>query len=338
MVRGPHGRGGFVVAIVLLGLAVITLLMVSAYQLIRTTGEIRVASRETTEAELSAEAGMHRFMGELYGTPPDSMVLQLSPTGSVTVKARRLERLTGHRTMYLVSGTAAYGTPYPARRVVREFAMLEPPVMPLAVVSNVRGTVTVNGFVNGADAGALTLCAEPAGDIGGVYAVGGAFGFNTFGTPATQIAPSSASAIAALRARWDFLTSAELPVRYSGLAAWPSFSSLHPDTFPVIRITGNFTPASTHSGRGTLIVTGAFSPGNTFTWNGVIFAGRVVPPLLATTFTLRGLMVTGLDLLGGNLSIPSGYNLQYHRCNVMKAFGPLSHLERVRGAVWTDTR
>jgi hypothetical protein len=334
-------RGGFAIAAVVFMLAAVMLLMATGYDLVRLLGDVRGSARDGMMAEQAADAVVDRFMGERIGTPPDSEVVRLTETTTVRVRARRLARLAGHRSSYVLVGAAEQGGTFPAKRTVREFALLEPPVEATAVVALVSGALTVDrqATVSGTDAAGSTACVVPTGNIGGAFAVGsvGTTGGNPIsGSPATQTAASRTAAVAQLGVRWDILLGADVPVQYSSASAWPSFATMHADTFPLIRIQGDFSPTSVHNGRGALIVTGAFRPGSSFSWNGVVLAGSYVPNAASPSWTLRGLIVAGMDAAAGAVSIPAGSNLQYNRCNVMRAFAKLSHLEVMRGTGWTD--
>jgi hypothetical protein len=303
-------------------------------------GDVRSAGRDAILAEQGAEAAMDRFMGERIGTPPDSEVVNLTETTRIRLRARRLGRSVNFRNAYLLTGAAEQGTTYPAKRTVRRFAMLEPPVEAVAVVSNVAGALTVQGAgtVSGVDAAASGACVVPTGSIGGALAAGTitAGGAAITGNPEQQTFPSKSAAMFRLGVHWPYFLSSELPVQYSSPTAWPNFATMHADTFPVIRIVGDFTPTSAHNGRGMLIVTGVFRPGSNFAWNGVILAGELGSnPTPA--WTLRGLIVAGMDAGAGSATVPGGaVSLQYNRCHVMRAFAKLSHLEPVSGTEWTD--
>jgi hypothetical protein len=333
-------QAGFAVPVVVFMLASVMLLMGTGYELIRVVGDVRSAGRDAILAEKGGEAAVARFMGEQLGTPPDSQIVQLSEYTRITLRARRMGRTVGFRTTYLMTGAAEEGPHFPAKRTIRQFAILEPPAEAVAVVSNVAGTLTVTSgaVVNGNDAATSSACVVPTGNIGGAYAVGSVndTGGNPIsGSPQRQTAGSRSAAISRLAIRWETLLGPEVPVQYSSPTAWPNFAPMHADTFPVIRIQGDFTPTTAHNGRGALIVTGTFRPGSNFTWNGVIFAGAVASTA-TPTWTLRGLLVTGMDPLAGSMTIPAGPNLQYNRCHVMRAFAKLSHLEPVLASEWTE--
>jgi hypothetical protein len=337
---GSDDRAGFAVPVVVFMLASVMLLMATGYELIRVVGDVRSSGRDGLLAEKNGQAAVERFMGDQLGTPPDSQIVQLAEYTRIKLRARRMGRTAGFRTTYLMTGEAEEGPHSPAKRTVRAFAVLEPPVEAVAVVSNLAGTLTVtNGAtVNGNDLATNGACVEPAGNIGGAYAVGSitTTGGNPIsGNPQQQTAGSRTAATTRLAIRWETLLGPEVPVQYSSPSAWPNFASMPTDTFPVIRIQGDFTPASTHSGRGALIVTGTFRPGSNFSWNGVILAGMTVSTA-TPTWTLRGLLVTGMDPNAGAMTIPAGPNLQYNRCYVMRAFEKLSHLEPVLGSKWTE--
>jgi hypothetical protein len=332
--------GGFAVPVVVFMLASVMLLIATGYEMIRVVGDVRSAGRDGIMAEQAAEAAVNRFMGERIGTPPDSEVVNLTEYTRVRVRSRRLGRTVAFRTMYIMTGAAEHGASVPAKRTVRWFAMLEPPVEAVAVVSNVAGTLTVdrNADVNGDDAAGGPACVVPTGNIGAAYAVGSVTttgGSPLSGSPQTQTAASKTAALYRLGVNWSFLLSADAPVQYSSVASWPNFGSMHADTFPVIRITGDFAPTNAHNGRGALIVTGTFRPGSNFTWNGVILTGALASPA-TPAWQLRGLMITGMDALAGAATLPANANLRYNRCNVMRAFAKLSHLEPVGGTTWTE--
>jgi hypothetical protein len=335
----PSARG-FAVPVVVFMLASVMLLMATGYEMIRVIGDVRGAARDGIMAEKAAEAAIERFMGDRVGVPPDSEVVQLSAETRVRVRSRRLSRVAGHRTSYLLTGAAEQGATFPAKRTVREFAVLEPPVEATAVLMVVSGSLVVDRFaaVSGIDAAAGGACSVGSGNIGGALAVGTVSvtsGSPITGSPQTTTPSSRAAAISLIGAKWDYILGPELPVQYTTPTAWPPFASLHADTFPLIRITGDFAPTSAHNGRGALIVTGVFRPGSNFSWNGVILAGALETNASSPVWTLRGLIAAGFDPTAGAVSVPANVTMQYNRCHVMRAFAKMSHLERVSGTTWT---
>jgi hypothetical protein len=179
----------------------------------------------------------------------------------------------------------------------------------------------------------------PTGNLGGAYAAGSITftGSPISGNPPTQTVGSKSAAMYRLGVNWTFLTGPDVPVQYSSPTVWPNFAGMHADTFPVIRIVGDFSPTSVHNGRGILIVTGVIRPSGNFSWNGVIVAGDLaLSNPTRTDWRVRGLVVSGMGPSAGAVNIPDGADLRYNRCHVMRAFAKLSHLEPISGTAWTD--
>ena len=120
----------------------------------------------------------------------------------------------------------------------------------------------------------------------------------------------------------------------------PNFAAIAADSFPVIRMNGNYT--LNQAGRGALIVTGFFYQEEFMDWDGIILAGRInnATSLIRTTGNtarLRGVLVAGLDGIqnfGWPDLLVERLEVLHNPCYVRKANRSLAYLTLVDGSRW----
>ena len=120
----------------------------------------------------------------------------------------------------------------------------------------------------------------------------------------------------------------------------PNFDALPADSFPVIRMNGDYT--LNERGRGALIVTGIFSHAEDMRWSGIILAGSVnnTTSLVRSSGAkaeIRGVLVAGLDGIAdigeGNLHVER-FEVLHNPCYVRKANRSLAYMTLIDGSRW----
>ncbi|HEX7067039.1 MAG TPA: hypothetical protein VF295_02470, partial [Candidatus Limnocylindria bacterium] len=289
-----------------------------------------------TEALEVARAGLHRFVAEQLGVVGDSVTYALSG-GTALVTSRRLFEKDSLTDLYYIrsEGTVSdvFSPAAPARRVVGAYAYHRRRPLPhhaALVTTAQRVEEFLYGEIDGDDHASAGDC--PGGGTAGVP---GAVALSSVdggieGNPAGgEVWPGYVQAYDSVGLRWDVLQDPDLPVDFEGPSP-PDFSSLPPDSFPVVRVPGDLTAGQSWSGRGVLIVPGTFRAlSSNFYWDGIILAGAIAD---INVGNVRGTIVAGLD--GAN---PAGTvrwalsSVEYHSCNVYEANESLSYLELLEG-------
>ena len=236
----------------------------------------------------------------------------------------------------------------PASRTARQYAHLNRrPVKGLGAFMTTQNTVNIRrpqGEVDGTAYFASSAAADcpvddaaGVGDIAGVVSPGSTTGGNTSptGSPAFSSLGTAAAVIAAASVRWSVITDLTFPIPYDG--TWPNFASIPADSFPVIRIMGNYT--LDRSGRGALIVTGTFTTADVHDWEGIILAGDATSSSYDSGSgngnAVRGIVVSGLNgtPFSGNQTLRRFHAL-YYPCWVRKANLALAYLTPVSRSRW----
>lgn len=342
-------RGGFALALVVLMLFAIAVAGAAGYQVV--SGEFTLAqqNRDGQEALAVARAGLYRFAAEQIGVLGDSVSYAIGD-GIAAVTAQKVMEKDSLNHLYLIRSVGQVAdarTPLlPATRTVATMAWHRlNPIPPKAAMVLTGGQIRLYSFglgstVSGADHATPSDCAfggtVPRYGIataGSISTSGGSYS----GTPAGAVYYSNyAAAYDTVGVRWDILSDPSFPVDYDG--SWPDFASLlatNPDTFPLIRVNGDFNAWEGYSGQGVLIVTGRLTLLGDFTWDGIILAGRLYY-IWGGSYDLP--RVNGMLIGGLNSSNPTSYlysgEVFYHSCNAYMANRSLSYLELVENSLF----
>lgn len=332
----PPGRGGFVLALVVLMLFAISVAGAAGYLVVNTEFGMARAASQGTEASTVARAGLHRFVAEQLGVVKDSVGYAIGGGVALVTSRKVVEENTLDHLYYIRSeGTVIDPlTPgSPARSVVGAYAYhRKRPLKPLAaMVVAADGGWSQNGGadVDGVDHNSSADCAAGgAPSIPGIlarYSTGSLDGGDLDGNPGGITLNGGFSEIYdSVGLRWDVLTDPNFPVEFDGVL--PNYGAIPSDSFPVVRVSGYFNPGSGWSGRGLLIVDGELDAAGDFVWDGIVLAGAVDD---IHEGHIRGMLVAGLD--GPNLydDVYWRGTIRYYSCNVYGANETLSYLELV---------
>lgn len=326
-------RGGFVLALVVLMLFAISIMGGAGYLIVSSEARMARYATQGEEALAIARGGLHRFVSEQLGVVADSMRYAIG-AGETLVTARRMSALDPVTDVYFIRSEAAIVDPFapgtPARRVVGAYAHHRRRPVPLhaALVLSVEDLlVGNNSTVSGIDIGGAVCPGGGAPPIGGAIARDDIDRTGTLqGVPEEQYWSGGYSEfMTRMGLRWDVLSDPGFPVDFEDVQ--PDFSTLPADSFPVIRINGNFHGTSPQSGRGVLIVRDEFDANPSFTWEGIVLAGWVDERIMGN---IEGLLIGGFSGTEpyDEVEIRNG-DILYHSCNVRRANESLSYLELI---------
>ena len=344
---GPaSGQEGFVLAMVVLLLLAIALTGAAGYQVISTEAFQSQQATEVSQALAVAQGGLEWFTGSQRGAVPDTTTYSMNG-GTAVVTTRKVATLSNEEDLYLVKSEGIYTGPrfpaIPANRVVSEYAVYHR--VPLNVMAPVittarRTTVERNGRVYGNDLATSGSCTSAVGaTIAGVVGRGNARETSPgviSGSPQWINLNNFANVVDSVDTAWDVYSDPNFPVDYDD--SWPNFSSLPSDSFPVVRVNGNFSPSWSKWGRGVLIVTGdlRINQWSFWTWYGIILAGDINNIHRNSFANIQGTLVGGQgSSMGNNWDIEGG-TIQYHSCYVEKAGLSLAHLTPMENSWWED--
>ena len=352
----PHEDSGFALAMVVFLLFAVAIAGLTGYQVVSVEATLASGNGDSDVALITANAGLHRYVGDRIGEPvPDSFLIG---GGRVTVTPRKMAGLNDSTELYLLEAVGTVTDPNyptsPSIRIIRQYANLNTmPVRAVAALITIENTVDFldDWQVAGND------IAEP-GDCVGVqgarFSIHGIAGTGTAGIGTTQASPgnfrvspdryqvgggTAAEVVAATEVRWSVIKDPLFNIGvYDGVM--PDFNAIPADSFPVIRMNGDYT--LNQEGRGALIVTGFFSIGANMDWDGIILAGRInnATSLVRTSSPrseLRGVLVAGLDRIqnfGGPDLLVEEFEIFHNPCYVRKANRSLAYLSLVDGSRW----
>lgn len=333
----PSGRGGFALVMVVFLLFAVAVAGVTGYQVVSSEFALANQSREGQEALAVARAGLQRFLGEQIGQVGDSVSYAIG-NGVAAVTARKVMEQNSLNHLYFIRAVGQVAdarTPLlPARRTVGTYAWhrIAPIPQRAAFWLSYDVRLSNSAAVEGADQDVTGLC-QGAGTTGGVF-LGGqpdpspSGGSYVSGSPQALTNLGYAAFYDSVAVRWDILEDPSFPVDFDGY--YPNFATLlaaNPDTFPIVRYTGNHTAGST-SGQGVLIVGGTLTLSSFFIWDGIILAGRLGAVSPAAHPLVSGMLIAGLDGSYSEVRIRSG-DYFYDSCKAYKANRSLSYLEVV---------
>ena len=338
-------RTGFALAVVVFLLFAIGMASATGYTVVALESDMSVQGEEATEASTIARAGLQRYFGEHLGIPDDTTSYAIG-NGTVYVSARMVAPVdtADGINMYLVTARAEVanlsGSQAPASATVQQFAKLhEEPIARVGAFTASYSSVQLRGItiMDGRDY-SYGQCADSGGED--LYAVGhrGSVSLSSYfgnsptivGIPSNYYAFSDhAEVYDTAGVRWDILQDSDFPVDYHNV--FPNFGALPSDEYPVVRVSGNLSPTSTHSGRGVLIVTGTLTFGNCcFSWDGIVMAGNIGNQSGFWGYGyIRGMLIGGLDGTRNsvNLNVLLGPRVYYDVCSALSASNALAYWE-----------
>lgn len=341
-----RGEGGFALALVVLFLFAILLMAGAGYQVISMEAFQSQKARETGQALAVARGGLDWFIGIQRGSVPDSTTFSING-GTALITTRKVATLSQEEDLFLVRSEGRYTDPslpeMPAVRVVSQYAIFQKvPVNVMAPIMTTAGRTRVerNGAVFANDLAPAGSCTNATGAT-----LGGVVGRNTLqilsggqvvGAPQDLTLGPFATVVDSVDTRWDVYSDPTFPVDYDD--QWPNFYSMPSDSFPVVRINGDFAPNWSRWGRGVLIVTGTLYINNWtwWSWSGIILAGDVANVGRYSFANIFGTLVAGQGDQMGNWDIEGG-TFRYHSCYVERAGLALAHLTPVKNSWWEDT-
>ena len=323
----PPRDAGFALLGAILALVVLSLL--AAAGLLVTSAEVDVSARHraAAEAQLRAEAGLHRVLAETVGLPVAYRVVTV-PGGTAEVVAERLVRLGDGRSLYrLASRSTADGGEL---REVERLAVILPPLGPVPAAISAAGGVAGGGTaarVSGLDGASATGCLAPPGDAAGVSVpVDGATGL-TAGT--VEGLPPVRETNAPLA-----------PATSDGPATVERLVALGAVDGSVVVVGDGARLDAAASGTGVLVSSGSVRLEDGFRWEGVVVTGGTLS--VRGGPVVRGAVLAGLaaaaDTLGSAVDVDLGdgsVEVAYDRCAVASAVLGAARLTPVTGT-WRE--
>jgi Tfp pilus assembly protein PilX len=308
--EGQRGSALLIVLVVLVGLTVL-----GAAGLTLTDDDLRQSENleASTDAFYAADAGLQRYMGEVNdGTSVESYSIGAVP---VTVTPTFMGTLAGGENMYRIRSVATHSDPGGATtsRAVSWLAIFRPgtPVIVSAALASGSGLMKNggSGTISGQDLSSLTDpdCPQaPGPDVAGVTVPPSGYS-QSGGSPVPDSIDYESSALEVLEGTgidWESLheDGGGNPDYVVPPDAWPDFTSLPADEWPVIFVDGNASLDPDDSGRGTIIISGNLAMSGDFEWDGLILAGGYMTSNGYQTIT--GGTITGLNILLGE-SVPT---------------------------------
>jgi type II secretory pathway pseudopilin PulG len=354
---------GFVLPTTVLVVALLTVLLTSAFVLAaaewRTTDNSQSASRSTAMAQAGLESYFAMNRALTSTAESDSVIINM-PGGFADVRARRLIAPGGDTAglwfvrSHGITGGSFYGGQLVAYRYVGTLARLFTTSFPARAA-----VLAVNGFgvadrptdaypVSGADvdiSGCTSSDTVPLIVPSGMYSASG-----TTPPGSVQYAASSTAAADLSRIDWATIANGDFTPDFT----ITSSSELPGSTSPyrVYFVNGDISVTDVGGGnarRGILVATGNVTLQANARWDGIIIAGGLlsVNPGSAN-FQIRGLLITGLNvMLGAVVDVNSihrgnppsgatGARIQWSSCIVREASAAIQGFRPVRGT-WQDT-
>jgi hypothetical protein len=338
---------GFVLALVVFLLFAVGLASTLAFRLVQAEWRMAMGGEEAMEAGVVARSGLDRYVAERLGIPVEHTYA--IGDASVTITPRKVRDVDPETELWYLEASASVADSRlpedPARRRAGLYALLH--TQPVAragavVVSSevveLRSSLGWGGRIDGSDAASSGDCSgggteNVIGVVSRDDAVTVSSGWSLDGLPPQAEVGGHEDIQALAGIRWDVLTDPGFPIAHEGYV--PSWWSLAPDSFPVVRYDGNLRADWSWSGRGVLIVTGALQPWWGFWWEGLILAGSFDSSYAYTPMLMEGAIVAGLNGSGdGALEFGGFANIRYHSCNVKAANRSLAYLEPLDDGFW----
>ncbi|NIP58118.1 MAG: hypothetical protein GWM92_07735 [Gemmatimonadetes bacterium] len=331
-------------AVVLLLLFAIGVAGATSYEIVRSEATLSQSRKVGTQALGAARAGLVRFMAEEDDTLPVERTYTVDGARAVVTPRLVVEHRFPNR-RYAITSVGSFLDPRfseeLAERTVIEYAMhWRSPIHALGVIVAATNSFTSDDIsqFSGYDIATAADCPEaPADPIAGLVG-GGSMSItddrydDVEGVPRSVSYGSPQAVLDSLGMDWDVFLDPDFEVDYED--TWPDFSLIHPDTFPVIRMTGNFDAQYYHTGRGLLIVGEDLYLRSGFTWDGIILANDMTNVTTNENFLIRGLLAVGMDGVGEPVTYRGEGEAYFHSCNVLAAGRKIAQLEPMAGTWW----
>lgn len=344
--RVQTGEEGFTLALVVLLLFAVAITGATGYAVVSTEAFQAQKSSEADQALAVAQGGMTWFIGSQLGIPPDSTTYNING-GTATIITRKVAALSDEQDLYSIRSEGRFTDPrfpsIPALRVVSQYAVFHKvPMNVMAPVMTTAGRTRVEqrGRVYGNDLAPSGACTSAVGaTLAGVVSRTQVEPRGTGiidGAPPGLTLGNFANVLDSVDTAWDVYSDPTFPVEYDDV--WPNYYSLPSDSFPVVRVNGDFSPNWSRWGRGVLIVTGTLylNRWSFWTWYGIVLAGDVNDVHEFSFGNIYGALVAGQGSQMGNWDI-DGTTIRYHSCYVEQAGLSLAHLTPVENSWWEDT-
>lgn len=349
------GEEGFALTVALLALVGLTALATAGFLVADADLKVTQNHRSSVEAFYAAHAAQSEFLA-LNGIPEPQIDYEYDDADA-TVRSTPLLELPNGLRLYRVSAAATLSDPRggAAARRVNEVAMYTPYPLKVTGAFTALNGLKKNGqagTIEGYDAAPSGPCAAGYGnggevDVAGVAVPPGGYTQNggtsvPTGDPPIHEAESSEALSDSTGIEWSGLVSEDMVQPHYRIPedAWPDFSTLPADEWPVIHVTSSYfelTPS--HTGQGTIILDGDFALNGNFQWKGLILAGgRLVSD---GQQKIDGAVFSGLNQqLGhvvGESDVGNGNKIfRYQSCNVRAAAQAMGWLTTKRGS-WYET-
>jgi len=332
---------GFALLVALLALVGLTALATGGFLLASSERMTATNYDEVVDALYVSDAGLSEYLSTHHGTPSGSQTFSYGTHGSATVTPTQLVDLGTDGSMWQVSSTGT--TPGGTSRTVKTVALLS-----LANMPNPTGALSSGGGVHkSGSSGAIDgndQCGAKAAKAGVVLPPGGWSGHSDMVSGDPQILEKSDPFDGVLTAsQWQSILSGDrIPHTYNVPPdAYPDFSTLPSDEWPVVYVDGDYDFSAGEAGRGILIVSGNATFGGSFNWDGLVMIGGSLTD--NGTGQLNGAVMTGINALLGesvsaddlNDTLHGTKRYVYHSCNLLKASQALAVLVQEPGT-WSQ--
>lgn len=338
--RARGGQGGFALVIVLLALVGLTAMAVGGWFLADSSYKASRAQRTSMQALYVANAGLEQFLAEHQGPAPTSPVTYSYPDGTAEVTLDTMRVLNPLQSVWRIRSVGTHPLPKggTARRTVQTIAVLNASMFKFPSAFSSATGLQKNGNageISGYDHATSMDCPEGGNyDRSGVATPPPPYDYQQSGGGGSIVPDGSPKDTAQYASQselldetgldWSALVAGEL-LQFDYVVppdAWPNFSSMPSDEWPVIYIDnagGQFNLSPSYSGRGVLIVRGDLEISGQTNWDGPILVGgavttdgkQIIHGAIASGFNLQlGESVPQSSIGNGNKEI------LYHSCNL----------------------
>lgn len=358
--NGPAGsQQGFALVAAILALVALTALATAGFLVSNTEFDVGTSHRSSVDAFYVADAGQNEFLAR-NGVPADSETYTYG-ADTADIRTRKLVDLADGMSVFHVTTRSVHPELLGSHSVRRTgaVAVYTPfPMKTLGAFVAANGLVKqgVSGTIDGNDAATPGPCPYGVGNgnqptVAGVAVPEG--GYVQHGNN-KKLVPEGDPPVLEMDDALELLQETEID--WAGLVtedkvepdyripgdAWPDFSTMSPDEWPVIHITEpHFELRPVHSGWGAIILDHDVSIQGNFVWDGLILAGgRLVSD---GNQTIMGTMYTGMNRLLGETGLVDSEvgngakTFRYHSCNVEAAARSMGWLAAVPGT-WYETQ
>lgn len=331
--RRPRDQGGFALLAAVLALVAVTGLAAAGFLLANTEYRINQNHRSSVYAFYAADEGMSDVMGE-QGVPRSTSTFTYGGGRAATVTSELLLELDSGIRLYEIASNGRHQTPLTgSMRDLGSVALFTP--FPL----NVPGAFTApngllkngsDGTVTGYDVSPFGSCPGTGKAVAGVAVPPSGYVQNgkpevPQGDPPIDDSQPASQIVKSTGIDWNGLVSEDkvTPDYVVPGDAWPDFSTLPADEWPVIHVTSSDIELHpTHSGRGVIIFDGDVNLNGGFQWDGILLIGGQLTS--DGEQTVDGAVFTGLNRAFG-VNVPASdlgngaKHVRFHHCNVEAA-------------------